>query len=351
MSHQPFGDLASLEAYLEAKVRGLTEGYPRRHVWNPEGLDGAAAYVQAELEAAGLPVQTEPYQACFWRNAQREVGTHRCRNLIVDFPGQAHPERVLIVGAHYDSRVGMASQQGTVPCFEWEGQPAAVREFQDTPGANDNGSGIATLLALAHGLRQSRLPITVRLVAWANEEYPFFRNGWAEADKAGAEFFAEGMGSYHHAKQLSAGDEQICGAIALDTLGTYRARDADALDAQSWLRRLAMRALFPKTGDYVAFMSNRDSRGFLKQVHRAYAKNGTVRGITRAFPTMGRGWSDDWAYWQFDIPGLIVTDTAYVRSRHYHRVSDTADRLTYGPFAEVVWALRSTIEQVAAELG
>ncbi len=342
---------------MEQWVRGLSEGWPRRHVWQPEQLEGACGYVEGLLaEASGRAVQRQSFEARFWADGSGErIEQLACVNLVVDLPGTQAPERILVVGAHYDSRVGMRTQQGTVPCFEGEDASGAQRVYQDTPGANDNASGVAALVALAGMLAERPLPITVRLVSWANEEYPFFRNCWARPGlrRGGERFFADGMGSYRHAQRCVEAGERIVGVIALDTLGCYR-RDPDyQVEGYPGWKRAGLRRIFPASGDYVAFMSNRRSRGFLRAVQRSFAQACAVPSIRRSFPLMDTlkvGWSDDWAYWQFGIPGLIVTDTAYIRSCHYHRVTDTADRLDYAAFAKVVAGLGAAIAQVCAGL-
>lgn len=346
-----------VEDRLKAVVRALSEGWPRRHVWQPEQLAGACGYVEGLLaQACGRAVERQLFTARFWADSRGARVEHlECVNLAVDLPGTEKPERILIVGAHYDSRVGMRMQQGTVPCFEWDGVPEAARCYQDTPGANDNASGVAALVALAEMLAAEPLPITVRLVSWANEEYPFFRNRWAKpATHPSCDvFFADGMGSFQHARRCVAAGESIVGVLALDTLGCYRQDPDYVVEGYPAWKRAVLRRIFPSGGDYVAFMSNRRSRRFLRQVHAHYTAVGTVPAIRRSFPLMDTlkvGWSDDWAYWQFGIPGLIVTDTAYIRSCHYHRVTDTADRLDYPETAKVVLSLGQAIPRTCAQL-
>ncbi|HEX2201397.1 MAG TPA: M28 family peptidase, partial [Gammaproteobacteria bacterium] len=71
-------------------------------------------------------------------------------NIEVSRMGCSRPEQILLVGAHYDSVRG-------------------------SPGANDNGSGVAALLEIARFFTEVEQPeITVRLVAFVNEEPPFF---------------------------------------------------------------------------------------------------------------------------------------------------------------------------------
>jgi hypothetical protein len=72
-----------------------------------------------------------------------EVGEVLAQNLGVELPGADLGHEIVIVGAHYDSALG-------------------------TPGADDNASGAAALLALARGFSGARPARTLRLVAFAN---------------------------------------------------------------------------------------------------------------------------------------------------------------------------------------
>ena len=48
------------------------------------------------------------------------------------------------------------------------------------------------------------------------------------------------------------------------------------------------------------------------------------------------GMSDQQSYWKFDIPGLMINDTSFLRNPHYHRMSDDIDTLNFGHMQEVV---------------
>ncbi len=105
------------------------------------------------------------------------VYTEESRNVIADKPGTADDGRVVVLGGHYD----------TVP---------------DVPGANDNGSGIATLLTIAREIADREYPFTVRFIAFGAEELGLH-------------------GSQHYVDQLS--DEEIDSTVAMlnfDALGS-----------------------------------------------------------------------------------------------------------------------------------
>ena len=76
--------------------------------------------------------------------------SHReSRNIIAEKPGEDREAGVILIGAHYD----------TVP---------------NTQGANDNGSGISTLFALANFINDKSYPFTIRYVAFGSEEIGLF---------------------------------------------------------------------------------------------------------------------------------------------------------------------------------
>ena len=71
--------------------------------------------------------------------------TRETANVVAKKPGTAGDGGVVVLGGHYD----------TVP---------------NLPGVNDNGSGIATLLAIASDIAAKSYPFTLRFVAFGSEE-------------------------------------------------------------------------------------------------------------------------------------------------------------------------------------
>jgi hypothetical protein len=52
--------------------------------------------------------------------------------------------------------------------------------------------------------------------------------------------------------------------------------------------------------------------------------------------------SDHRNYWQEGYTALMITDTSFMRTPHYHEVTDTAEKLDYARMAQVVqgvWAI------------
>lgn len=72
------------------------------------------------------------------------------QNLIIDLPGASRPEEIVVLSAHLDS--------------------LSDRPQHDAPGADDNGTGIATVLEAARIFSQYRFERTVRLILFTGEE-------------------------------------------------------------------------------------------------------------------------------------------------------------------------------------
>jgi hypothetical protein len=61
----------------------------------------------------------------------------------------------------------------------------------------------------------------------------------------------------------------------------------------------------------------------------------------------GIAWSDQWAFWQFDYPAIMVTDTALFRNPHYHGANDTVETLDYERLTRVVAGLQPVVRDLA----
>ena len=62
----------------------------------------------------------------------------------------------------------------------------------------------------------------------------------------------------------------------------------------------------------------------------------------------GVGWSDHWSFWQCGYQGVMVTDTAPFRYPHYHKDTDTTDKVDFARLARVVVGLRDVIVDLAS---
>lgn len=311
------GNRLAIANDLRATVATLASDIGERNLYHPTNLERAAQWIERELSVRGYttirrtPVEVRGAEF----NLPRDATAY---NIEAEIPGTSGD--VLVIGAHYDSKVSMPG---------WHAHWPPTPEKPGTPGANDNASGVAGLLALAGQLRDVKPTPTLRFVAFANEEPPFFQTS--------------AMGSFAYAKSLrDAGSSQVR-MIALDSIGCYSVRERSKRTGAVSLVGLK------DTPDYVALLGNLGSRDWMTAAAEAIARSGPMPVRTLALPRIGKAvaWSDDWSFWEHGYLAFTVTDTAYLRSDSYHELTDTAETLDYEAMAEVVSALGAAIRDLA----
>jgi hypothetical protein len=305
--------LSEMAAVLRRDVEFLAVKIAARHVWRYEALVAAAEYIEGELRGVGWTVERQEFDA-----RGRKVWNIEAR---LD-PGpeglgfRARGDEIVIVGAHYDSFCGQRS-----------GDPGPG--MLGTPGADDNGSGVAAVLALARAFAGRREGRGLRLVCFVNEEPPFFQT--------------DAMGSVVYARRCRERGERIIGAITPDTIGYYRAEPGSQRYPLPY--RLCG---YPRTGDFIAFLSNWGSRRWLRSVAGAFRRQSDFPSLAVAVPAVLRriGWSDDWTFWRAGYPALTVTDTAFLRTPHYHTPHDLPEHMDFARMARVVRGLEGVVGEV-----
>jgi hypothetical protein len=321
-------DEVALREELRADVQKLAGDIGERNMWHYAQLNAAADFIEDSFSRAGLHPRRDSY----------EIRGQACHNIEVEIPDQqgaasaeataakaavssgavasakaASPPPVILVGAHYDSVFG-------------------------SPGANDNGSGVAALLALARRFSEKqserRLPRrtsykTLRFVAFVNEEPPYFLGG--------------DMGSFVYASRCKARGDKISAMISLETIGYF----SDAPDSQTYPSP-GLGLFYPKVGNFIGFVSNVHSRTLLRRVVALFRKHAKIPSEGAALPSFipGVSWSDQWSFWRCGYPGIMVTDTAPFRYPHYHSASDMPDKLDYNRFTLVVSGMEKVIEDL-----
>jgi Zn-dependent M28 family amino/carboxypeptidase len=280
-------------ARLRGHVTRLAGEIGERNVFLPEALNQARTYISSQWSEQGYTVVEQRY----------ETKGVSCANLEVSLPGHAHPEHVILVGAHYDSVAG-------------------------SPGANDNASGVAAMLELSRVLSGSAPAHSLRFVAFVNEEPPFF--------------FWKQMGSMHYAQTARARGDDIALMLSLETLGCY----SDEPGSQRYPP--LFRFFFPDRGNFVAFVSNLKSRRAMHRTVAAFraASDFPVEHVATFSWVPGVAWSDHLSFWREGYRALMVTDTAFYRYAHYHQPTDTPDRLDYDRLAWVVQGLAGALHEL-----
>lgn len=311
------------QAYLKNHVIHLAANIGERNAYKPGSMDASALYISAIFEELGYEV-TRQAVPIFDDPKYGAVRDKMVYNVIATKKGSQPQAKMLIIGAHYDTRVGMD---------QWNSHGPARPARTGTPGANDNASGIAALLETARVLSTTPTQHDVCMVAYANEEPPFYQTS--------------SMGSKVHAQSIaqSPGKDRIIGMISLETLGCYSPR----VNKKRNSALVSGLAGLPDRCDYVAFMSTNSGKEFARRCAKEFAGMNRFSIRSAAFPyyTKGVSWSDDWSYMKQGIPSFAATDTAFLRCDDYHETSDTADKLDYPQFAEVVHGLSRLVVHLA----
>ncbi len=276
---------------LRKHVYALSHQIGWRGMEQYEDLQKAAQYIKDSLTQLGYVVETQDFI----------VRGKTVSNIIVQKISAKSPEKIMIVGANYDSYFN--------------------------PGADNNASGVAALLELADLLSKEEFPVTVRLVALVNKEPPFF----ATAD----------MGSAVYAKHLKTLKENIQGVILLDSIGYYS--DKGRSQRYPWF----LGFLYPGKANFITLVGNAGSQGFLKTLDGALKKE-------LSFPVqsvLGFDFinSDNISFWREGYKAVLVTDTGGYRNPDRYSLADTYKKLNYLNMAQIVKGLCRFFQSVGQE--
>jgi hypothetical protein len=285
---------AGIQQGLEGHVRALAGEIGERNMTRPAALEAAARYLEHALEGLGYRPQAQPL----------ELQGHTVRNLECALAGGSLAGEIVVVGAHYDSVIG-------------------------SPGADDNATGAAAVLEIARALRGSRLPRTVRLVLFVNEEPPFY--------------LTDAMGSRLYAARSRSRGENVVAMLSLETIGYY----SDEAGSQQYPPPFGL--FYPTTGNFIGFVSNLGSRGLVRRCVGSFRRHASFPSEGLAAPgwIAGIGWSDHSSFWEQGYPALMVTDTALFRYPAYHSGDDTPEKLRLDRTARVVAGLARVVADLA----
>ena len=247
---------------------------PRNAVSQPAQLLATADYLEAQLSSFGYPVTLDPvaFNATTFPNV---IGVQL---------GTVCPERVFIVGAHYDS-------------------------VSTTPGADDNASGTAAMLEIARVLAGTPLPGTVWYTGFTLEEEQFL------------------LGSVHMAQQEAAAGTEVVGMLSLEMMGyTTAIEDQDAVIVIGNDASIRLVESFRRASD-----------SFVPSLPQF---SGTVAGNGEGIPDIRR--SDHAPFWDKGYQAMIVTDGGPARNPNYHLATDTIDTLDLPFLTNVTKAMLAT---------
>ena len=290
------GDDQVLTRRLRTHVERLAGAIGERNVFVPEALRRAAAYIEAEWGTLGYGVERIEY----------DVSGIRCANLVATRKGSTRRSEMLLLGAHYDSVIG-------------------------SPGANDNASGVAALLEISRMFQALEPALTVRFVAFVNEEPPFFWTGQ--------------RGSMVYAQAARRRGDDIRLMASLETIGCYSSQPGSQRYPPMF------RFFYPDRGNFIGIVSDFRSRTAMRRLAAAFRAQSDfpLQTVSTFRFIPGVAWSDHYSFWRQGYPAVMVTDTAFYRYRHYHASTDTPDKLAYAELAQVTLGLFKAFAVLARE--
>lgn len=252
-----------------------------------EELELARQYVTDHLTRYGWQVRRHEFSIVNDRGDLRYGDPLRGINLIAMREGADLSKPRLVVGAHLDSR-------------------------PETPGADDNASGVAALLELARLLGQQwpvDAGVELELVAFDLEE-----NGM--------------LGGVEHARICRESNIDLLGMISLEMLGY-----CDHRPKTQQLPR-ALVGKYPDTGNFIAIIGNQNSTDLIAGFHRGAVTVSDLPVETLQVPENGvmlqaTRLSDHSPFWDAGYPALMITDTSFMRNPHYHHATDTIETLDF----------------------
>ena len=258
-----------------AIVGGSPFVFSTRYTYSSE-CDLAEQYVHEKFQAMGF---TDVAYDAFYVG-----GGWNARNVIARLPGTETPERFVIVGGHLDS--------------------TSPDPYNSAPGANDNASGTAVMLAAAEILRAYSFRSTIVFIAFTGEEQGLY-------------------GSNHYAAGAFGRGDVIDAMINCDMVAYWNSSYALEIEGETFASSL-MYVMDDACDRYTGFSTS--------LVYGAWGSD-HVPFLNRNYPAF-LAIEDEWS----DYPC-------------YHRTCDTANRQDADMLADVARAVVATAAVMAREAG
>jgi Zn-dependent M28 family amino/carboxypeptidase len=292
-------DKNQIDSNLRLHVDRLAGLIGPRYLQKPKTIQATIGYIEGQWGSMGYKSSQECYDA---------IGD-QATNLIVEKSGNKRADEIILLGAHYDT-------------------------VYSTPGADDNASAVAVLLEVSRLLREHQCKRTIRYVAFACEEPPYFNVG--------------AMGSQHHARQARMRGDKIRGMLCLEMVGYFSTADNSQTVPPlipKWMRRF-----FPHRGDFLAAVGNMPSWKLCWNFRRGFkrgARSMPLFSICLPEKINEIRLSDNSSFWDQGYPALMLTDTSFLRNPNYHRATDTPDTLDYQRMTEVTIGVATALRFLA----
>jgi Zn-dependent M28 family amino/carboxypeptidase len=291
LEKQMKAELSEIKKGMESDIEYIQKLGPRNseNETNYKQLRHCEEWIKQKWEAQGYVVKKHIYS----------IKGKEYSNLEIELKGRIAPSEIIIFSAQYDT-------------------------LSDSPGANNNGSGMAILFQLSQLLKKHTAGRTLRLLNFVNEEDPFFGT--------------EMMGSYQYAKRSHQLREDIKVMLSMDSLGIYK----EEPDSQKLPFPFSM--FYPNRGNFLAFIGNLRSRKYVREATKGFKKGSSFKIQAGVGPEWAKGaaWSDHSSFWKFGYSAIMVTDTGGFRSAYHTTKEDTMEKLNFEAMARIVIGIYSS---------
>ncbi len=278
---------------------------PRHHVGAPAGLELVKDSLESVFLQSGLQTSRLPFM--YANNVPSE-------NIKGRKPGVVEEHDVIIIDGHFDA-------------------------VNNTPGADDNATAVAAVLAAARVLEPYHFKKSINFLGFDKEEQGL-------------------VGATHYVNNRIEDYENIEAVINGEMLGYYdTAQNAQQLPA-------GFANIFP---DAVDSLNNEDYRGIFlfvvgntqnssdlsrrfDSIARLYVPD--VRSLVINAPGLGvltpdLRRSDHAVFWNAGIPALMITDGADTRNPHYHQPTDDLSTINVPYLVRNIKAMVATVAALA----
>ena len=262
------------------------------------------SYIEKNLRQFGYNPYREDFEYVYLPKIP-SIRTLLCGvNIIAEKRGEVYPDVILEIGAHYDA-------------------PA------DSPGADDDISGVAGVLEISRVMSKIKTKKSIR--------FCFF-----DLEEMGTQ------GSNHHVQRILSGDERPSECIfVLEMIGYATGEEK----SQKTPIRIPLLFSPPTVGDFVAVIGNLPSGSFgalYEHAVEAYVPDLSYYSINRIGGFIDKGGaSDNGSYWRHGMKAIMITDTGKYRYPYKHKATDTIDKLNFDFMHNVVKVMVATALEYA----
>ncbi|HWR57666.1 MAG TPA: M28 family peptidase [Thermodesulfovibrionales bacterium] len=270
------------------KIEGLRDGH-----YFYEELIKRAEYIEREFSSYGFRVERDE----LWFRERLHW------NVVASAPEREDEDQIILIGAHYDAVI-------------------------DSPGADDNASGVAVMLEVARSLGPRS---GLEFVAFTLEE--------PQAESV--DFL---IGSKHFVKKTKSEGKKYRAVFILESVGYASSKPASQL--------LPPFVKAPSVGDFIGVVGNSRADAIMSIFRESASRHvPELRVITHKAPWRGllileTRFSDHAPFWDAGYPAVMITDTAMFRNPNYHTPHDTASTLSPVFMSQVAKTLIHTVREM-----